>query len=371
MDIDDEWDNFLNSDKDNDDSYDNSSCNSSVNQETNNLLNLQKEKNIVSTPIYISTTTKIAYLNKSIDIYNIFWDIPIINYNSQQNGIIKKQIKLTTFNDNEDYIINEKLTKYLYHKKHTISLLNNPKSKAKINYKHVQKVSIGISKKDFINYRSKEKGAFYNCFAIVFRILFEGEFKEVHVKVFNTGKLEIPGIQNIKLLYITLEHLELTLNKLIDDNIKYIRSSIETVLINSNFNCGFYINRHKLYEIIKLKYNMITIYDPCSYPGIQSKFYYNKNKTIQNGICECETKCNKKGNGNGNGECHEVSFMIFRTGSVLIVGRCDEDVLYKIYDFLKDMFYTEFPHIFESLCDQKSKKNIVKKSKKIQIIVPA
>ena len=27
--------------------------------------------------------------------------------------------------------------------------------------------------------------------------------------------------------------------------------------------------------------------------------------------------------------------MIFRTGSILIVGNCDEDVLYIIYDFIK------------------------------------
>ena len=30
--------------------------------------------------IYISTQTKIVYLNTSIDLNNVFWQIPIINY---------------------------------------------------------------------------------------------------------------------------------------------------------------------------------------------------------------------------------------------------------------------------------------------------
>ena len=47
-------------------------------------------------------------------------------------------------------------------------------------------------------------------------------------------------------------------------------------------------------------------------------------------------KCNKKGSGrSGEGQCKEVSFMIFRTGSVLIVGNCTEKILNIIYVFVK------------------------------------
>ena len=38
----------------------------------------------------------------------------------------------------------------------------------------------------------------------------------------------------------------------------------------------------------------------------------------------------------------EVSFMIFRTGSVLIVGKCDENVLMLIYEFLKVILNNEY-----------------------------
>ena len=51
------------------------------------------------------------------------------------------------------------------------------------------------------------KGAFYNCFVVILRIKFNDIFKEVHIKVFNTGKLEIPGIQSDDFLHIALNTL--------------------------------------------------------------------------------------------------------------------------------------------------------------------
>ena len=45
--------------------------------------------------IYISTKTKIAYLNASIDLNDVFWKIPISPYYSNQECVIKKQMKFT------------------------------------------------------------------------------------------------------------------------------------------------------------------------------------------------------------------------------------------------------------------------------------
>ena len=44
--------------------------------------------------------------------------------------------------------------------------------------------------------------------------------------------------------------------------------------------------------------------------------------------------------------------MIFRTGSVLIVGRCDENVLFTIYDYLKVILHNEY----KSICQKTSGK---------------
>ena len=95
---------------------------------------------------------------------------------------------------------------------------------------------------------------------------------------------------------------------------------IETVLINSNFNCGYCINRDKLATLLKDKYNLSTSYDPCSYPGIMCKYYYNNNKEEQTGVEPLDTKNH-----------YIVSFMIFRTGSILIVGKCSLYILRLVY----------------------------------------
>jgi uncharacterized membrane-anchored protein len=57
--------------------------------------------------------------------------------------------------------------------------------------------------------------------------------------------------------------------------------------------------------------------------------------------------------------------MIFRTGSVLIVGKCDENVLLIIYEFLKEILTNEYKNI----CQQKTlttSQNIKDKKKKLR-----
>jgi hypothetical protein len=318
-----------------------------------------------SCDIYISTKTKIAYLNQFIELNKIFWEIPIISYASPQNGIIKKQMKCNSENYSDFEFIQNKLTetreKYknnVYIEEHIITNINNPEGR--IKYKDIRKISIGISKKDIVSYRCKKKSAFYNCFVLILRLKVGLVFKEFHVKVFNTGKLEIPGVQSEEIFKIILNVIITTLQPFVSDNLFYKENSAETVLINSNFNCGFFINREALYDILRYKYNIQSIYDPCSYPGIQCKFYYNHDLGIQKG-CQIseENKLLYK-------NISKISFMIFRTGSVLIVGKCDEDILMVVYNFLKKILYDEYEAICQKVVPNNSLSNslIVKDKKK-------
>jgi hypothetical protein len=188
-----------------------------------------------------------------------------------------------------------------------------------------------------------------------------GTFKEFHVKVFNTGKLEIPGVQSEPVFEMILTQVLDTLQPYVKDKLDYKDETNETVLINSNFNCGFFVNREALYDILKFKYNIQSIYDPCSYPGIQCKFYYNPDVDIQNG-CQISEE-NKSLYKN----VKEVSFMIFRTGSVLIVGRCDENVLMIIYEFLKIILNNEYKNICQRVTKIGDEAEIVVKDKKKKI----
>ena len=62
--------------------------------------------------INISTKTKTLFFNKLIDIYNIFWNIPIVNYSSLTEGVIKKEIKIVNNSKEETELFEEKLKKH-------------------------------------------------------------------------------------------------------------------------------------------------------------------------------------------------------------------------------------------------------------------
>ena len=265
----------------------------------------------MATNIYISTKTKIAYLNKIVDLKTVFWKIDVIDYTIPQNGVIKKQIKLNSNNKEELENIQSRLEKEGYFEEHVITHIDNPNGR--IKFKDIRKISIGISRKDITSYRCKKKSAFYNCFVLILRMNVSGVFKEFHVKVFNTGKVEIPGVQNDETFEIILGEVLTILRPHLSEDLDYKINTNETVLINSNFNCGYFINREALYDILKYKYNIQAIYDPCSYPGIQCKFYYKQQDKLSDAIQMVQNKNDE--------ECQEVSFMIFRTGSVLIVGK--------------------------------------------------
>ena len=345
------------------------------NKVTTNKINEPKINTPKCSDIYISTQTKIAYLNMPIDLYKVFWNLKIMDYFKPQDGIIKKSIKINCDTPKEvleleENIKNEKGVVDV----HILNQVDNPNAR-KVKFKDIRKIDVGLCKKDLISYRKKKKGAFYNCFAIIMRILYKGEFKEVHVKIFNTGKLEIPGIQFDELLTITLDKLITILKPYTNDSIQYNSNDISTVLINSNFTCGFFIDRFKLYKILKDKYNISAAYDPCSYPGIQCKFHYNKyndfDKSIHLGYkikyedlpdTGCAVRTFTKDEYDKSWQ--EISFMVFRTGSVLIVGNCDSYVLNIIYKYLSQLLTNEYTNIFIKNNNTKKKQSVKKIKKK-------
>jgi len=344
LNIDDEWEKFISSNNDDisSDGDEDIDIDDTLEDYANNFVsaNISSDINSVvpkATNIYISTKTKIAYLNSKIDLKKIFWDIPVIPYYHAANGVIKKQMKFNSFEKGELEFIQDKIKNEPYFEENVIIHIDNPAGR--IKFKDVRKISIGISKKDILSYRCKKKSVFYNCFVIILRMKIGANFKEFHVKVFNTGKLEIPGVQNDTIYDLILDEVIKTLKPYLGSELGYKPDTNETVLINSNFNCGFFINREAFNDILKFKYNIQAMYDPCSYPGIRCKFYYNPDVGIQNGCQISEENKNVK----------KVSFMIFRTGSVLIVGKCDENVLMVIYNFLKVILNDEYPNICQNI----------------------
>ena len=360
FDIDDEWQKYIST------PYEDMPCNNEDESGEDNseiysaVLEFDNEsKSPKSSDIYISTKTKMAYFNQQINLKEVFWKIPTITYGTPMEGVIKKQIKCNSNTQEEVDEIKELLKNEIYVNEYVITSINNPLGR--IKFKDIRKISIGVSHKDIMSYRCKKKSAFYNCFVLIVRIKKNDMFKEFHVKIFNTGKLEIPGIQDEELFQKLLAYIICIVQPFVKGELYYKPNSEETVLINSNFNCGYFINREALHDILKYKYNILSIYDPCSYPGIQSKFYYNHDVEVQTGSQISEENKHLYKN------VSAVSFMIFRTGSVLIVGKCDEQILMCIYDYLKMLLNNEHSSICQKNCTSTMPNKLIETHKKRKI----
>jgi hypothetical protein len=120
------------------------------------------------------------------------------------------------------------------------------------------------------------------------------------------------------------------------------------------------------------KYNIETSYDPCTYPGVKCKFYYNNDiasdDVRQNGQILQEDRCMKMSELIENKKYTEISFMIFRTGSCLILGNCNEDILNYVYKFIKNILieeYAEIHALIENVSDKIKKPKIRKRTIKM------
>jgi TATA-box binding protein (TBP) (component of TFIID and TFIIIB) len=146
--------------------------------------------------------------------------------------------------------------------------------------------------------------------------------KEVNVKLFINGKLQLTGVP--------MEEDGIRTVKILADYIyeKYsIKMSIydySTVMINTCYDLGFHINREVLYDIFINRYNLIAVFDTEGYPGVRVHYFYNDatKLTTKEGQCVCPELCEGGGDGNGFGKCKRISVAIFQSGKVIIAGGC-------------------------------------------------
>ena len=109
MSIDDEWSSFiLNQDTNyeftslvsNKHKNNNINENDNINEVENN--NILKDVIPECEDLYISTTTKVLFLNQSIPFQEIFWKIPIIEYWKPEPGVLKKQMKVVSITEDHN-----------------------------------------------------------------------------------------------------------------------------------------------------------------------------------------------------------------------------------------------------------------------------
>ena len=107
--------------------------------------------------------------------------------------------------------------------------------------------------------------------------------------------------------------------------------SLETVLINSDFDIHNEINRETLHRLI-IQYGYMSSFEPCTYPGVNIKYYHNPLKN-NFGICDCDKPCNGKGK---DDTCKKITIAAFKSGKIIITGGRSKENIQTAYDFITD-----------------------------------
>ena len=213
----------------------------------------------------------------------------------------------------------------------------------------------GTSKKDLDNKKTKKKKVFYNQATIIFKILHGSVKKEVNMKVFTNGNIQMTGLKsiedgkkavhmfyedtkNLKGLISNKETGEMKTVKGIEDPSLFSMEEFEIVLINSDYSTHFKIKRDILHSILVKQYKIFSSYEPCIYPGVNSKYFWNldyKGKPgLKEGICHCTKNCTGKGKGKGNGKCKKITISIFQSGNIIITGARSLEQINDAYIFI-------------------------------------
>lgn len=200
---------------------------------------------------------------------------------------------------------------------------------------------IGASQKDIFTNRKITSKSFFNQSTMVIRrrVPQTDAWKEVNVKLFENGGIQMTGITSPDFAKDALTWLHATLLSLPESPFKekpaVQRFSIQ--LINTDYALDKFINQDALHKILINEYNLFSMLEKTIYQGVNTKFFYNTNNE-GTGICRCQKFCKGQGTGDGEGQCKRITMSIFRTGRIIITGARQLDQICIAYDFLNGVF---------------------------------
>ncbi len=210
-----------------------------------------------------------------------------------------------------------------------------------------EKSVIGQSSRDAFSKRGVSDKTFFNQSTIVVRKATNPEktqFKEVNVKLFGNGGIQMTGIPAEEFAKETLVWLL--------DILKGIQASVfaeppslqkfKVQLINSDYQVAHAIHRTALHSILSRTYGLFSTFESTIYQGVNTKYYYNDKHPDPDrpGICLCKVKCKGQGSGSGPGECKRITMSVFQTGKIIITGGRYLYQLEEAYRFLNAVLQT-------------------------------
>ena len=262
-------------------------------------------------PLRISTITTTAQLGTVIHLDALFNQIPIMPYWDLTDGILKMEFKGTTK---------------------------------------------GTSFKDIMLKQKEVKKSFFNqATLVVRREISPFNWKEINVKLFRNGGVQMTGVRSIEMSGDTIRWL-----------VEFIQSRCtaapvfaspptitkeEVQLINTDFSIGAKVRRDVLHRILSETYGLNSSYESAIYQGVKTKFFYNAQRaaTTQPGVCGCPRLCKGTGDGSIIGECKKITISPFQTGQVIITGARAMEQINEAYEFIKNVFSTNADEILRKV----------------------
>jgi TATA-box binding protein (TBP) (component of TFIID and TFIIIB) len=104
-----------------------------------------------------------------------------------------------------------------------------------------------------------------------------------NIKLFNNGSISMTGVKDIEtgqksvnILFDYLKNKNISVFKTQDPKISFFK----IVLINSDFKINYEIKRSELHQLLVNDMKIYSSYEPCIYPGVNSKYFWNKEYTV-------------------------------------------------------------------------------------------
>ena len=207
-----------------------------------------------------------------------------------------------------------------------------------LKFEHKNMV-LGSSYKDIFTNRKITSKSFFNQSTMVLRRKTASGWKEVNVKLFANGGIQMTGVTSEPFAQEAMEWLLNVFRSLQGSPFKEEPSiqRFSVQLINTDYALNQFINQDVLHKILINDYNLFSMLEKTIYQGVNTKFFYNA-RNPGNGICQCKTFCKGQGMGEGEGECKRITMSIFRTGKIIITGARQLKQIESAYDFLNQVF---------------------------------
>jgi hypothetical protein len=209
-----------------------------------------------------------------------------------------------------------------------------------LKFEHKNRV-YGACHKDLFTNRKITSKSFFNQSTLILRRRWEGGWKEMNMKLFANGGIQMTGVTSAEFATDAI-HWLLTLIETLPKSpfpigVKGAVTKVNVPLINTDYSLDCDIQQDNLHRILIEEYNLFSMLEKTIYQGVNTKFYYNTNNA-GTGVCRCAEFCKGQGTGGGEGECKRITLSIFRTGKIIITGARTMDQIHTAYEFLNKVF---------------------------------